>query len=56
MQGILDTLVDERGKCCLEYLRASSDEEVKTQLTRFESCSSIVKVGRMFYCCIVAAG
>ena len=34
IRAILDTLVQERGACCLEHLRALPDGEVKLQLTR----------------------
>ena len=34
IRAILDTLVQERGACCLEHLRALSDAEVKLHLTR----------------------
>ncbi|KAL2614213.1 hypothetical protein R1flu_025905 [Riccia fluitans] len=34
--GILKTLAEERGKLCMEYLRHMSNEEIKSELSRFK--------------------
>ena len=36
IQVILNTLVDERGECSMEYLRDMPDDEVKAELSRFK--------------------
>ena len=36
MQTILNTLVEERGKACMEYLRDMDDETAKQELSRFK--------------------
>jgi len=35
IQSILNTLMEEKGECTLEYVRKMSEEEVKTELCRF---------------------
>ncbi|KAL3698953.1 hypothetical protein R1sor_016975 [Riccia sorocarpa] len=34
--GMLKTLAEERGKICMEYLRNMSNEEIKSELSRFK--------------------
>ena len=34
MQAILDSLVEERGVCSLEYLRHLPDTEIKAELSK----------------------
>lgn len=36
IKSILQTLLDERGACCLEWLRSKDTEDVKTYLRRFK--------------------
>lgn len=44
---ILNTLLDERGECTLEYLRELDDEAIKTELTRFKG------VGKKTVACVL---
>lgn len=34
IKAILATLLEERGKICMEYLREMSDDEIKAELSR----------------------
>ncbi len=34
IRAILATLLEERGKICMEYLREMSDDEIKAELSR----------------------
>ena len=40
MQTILNTLVEERGEACMEYLRDMDDDTAKQELSRFKAGQS----------------
>eukprot|EP00877_Chromochloris_zofingiensis_P008780 jgi/Chrzof1/4155/Cz14g01040.t1 len=50
IRTILDTLVQERGNCCLEHLRDMSEELVKQQLTRFKGVGMKTAACVLMFC------
>jgi len=49
-QELLNTLVQERGECSLEYVREMSDAEVKEELARFKGVGSKTISCVMMFC------
>lgn len=47
IKAILTTLLEERGKICMEYLRDMSDDDIKAELSRFKG------VGKKTVACVL---